>query len=103
MNLNNKITPEAEFRKRILKFSEQYGCRMEIQQIMDRYDAMLLKCTNPKEREAIGTMGAVEIHKTLDCYGGLVVNSKLVIPATDSKKESENLLYQDNSQPLILS
>lgn len=95
MNLNNKITPEAEFRKRILKFSEQYGCRMEIQQIMDRYDAMLSKCTNPKEREAIGTMGAVEIHKMLDCYGSLIVGGKEIIPATDPNKEKENLIYSE--------
>lgn len=90
---NDNVTPEKEYRKKILNFSEKYGCRIEVQQIMDKYDKILLQCTNPKEREQIGIMGVAEIHKMLGCYGSLVVNGNLIIPAQDPEKEAQNIIY----------
>lgn len=91
---NDKIMPEQEFRMRVLKSCEKYGCRAEVQQIMDRYDQMLSRCTNQREREQIAIMGNAEIHKMMDCYGSLVINGKEIIPAEDPEKERQTIIYK---------
>ena len=90
---NNKVIPELEYRKKILNFAKKYGCHIEVQQIMNKYDKILNQCTNPKEKEQIGIMGVAEIHKLMGCYGSLIVNGNLIIPAQDLEKEQQNIIY----------
>ena len=64
---NNKVIPELEYRKKILNFAKKYGCHIEVQQIMNKYDKILNQCTNPKEKEQIGIivmkLGILELSK----------------------------------------
>lgn len=79
-----KIVNESDTRQKFLNraflLAGELG-RNEIQKILDRYDAILKKCTNQQERINIAEMGLVELHRAFSVRGELVVNGKLILPA----------------------
>ena len=72
---------EKETRRRLLNTAEEYGIRKDLEQILDKYDRALKKCTNEKERLHISECGAAEIHRLFSFSGDLTVNGKVIIPA----------------------
>lgn len=78
-NLNGRIMPEQETRRKILYKARQLGCEQEIKIIFSKIDNLMRNCTNPAERDDIGKLGAVEIFQMLDLYGKMFVNNKLII------------------------
>ncbi len=80
---NEKIIPEAKFRKQLLEKAKIYGCDIEIKAIIEKYDRILKRCTNDKEKKDIAIMAVAEVHKTMNCFGALVVNGREVLPAKE--------------------
>jgi len=75
-----KILSELETRNNILKAAKQLGCEKDVIQIFNKYDLLLRNCTNLQEREAISTMGNLEIHRLLSSTPGeLSINGKIII------------------------
>ena len=81
-NLSNKVLPEDETKKRILQFARERGCEYDVKRIYEKYEKLLKNCTNAKEREAISSMGCVEIYRYLGSGGQLYVNGQLIVDDT---------------------
>jgi hypothetical protein len=77
-NLSNKVLPEAESRRRILKHAKQEGCLKEMMILLAKYDNLLRHCTNEKERNDISSIGVVEIWRLLGGGGELVIDGQIV-------------------------
>jgi hypothetical protein len=77
-NLSDKVLPEAETRKRMLKHAKLNGCLQEMLLLFTKYDNLMRNCTNQKEREDIGKMGAVDVYRLLGGGGELYINGQLV-------------------------
>lgn len=88
----SEVMPEAEFREKILRWSEANGIYIEIKTILDRYDRLMEKETDPATRTAIGTMGVAEIHKYINFSGGLTVNLKTIIEPDEDKKDDKIII-----------
>lgn len=66
------------------------GYEHELLCLFDKYDGMLKNCKDDKERQAIGSMGVIEVSKLLDdgevgIGGSLTINGKVI--ADKMKKE----------------
>jgi len=81
-----KVLSEKETRKNMLNRAKALGCERDVQQIFDKYDKALKKCTNDIERKHIATCGAAELHKFFWCRGSLVVDGVEIIPAEEKDK-----------------
>lgn len=85
---------EAEQRKNLLSQARKMGIDIEVQRILDRYDLLLKKATDPKERHQIAVMGLVELHKQMNCRGPLIVGGKEILPGDpgDEVAVSKNIV-----------
>lgn len=77
-NLSDKVLTEQETRKRILTHAKLVGCEGDMLKLFAKYDKLLRNCTNQKEREDIGKMGAYETWRLLGGGGELYINGQLV-------------------------
>lgn len=77
-NLSNKVVDEKETRRRILLTAKEMGCEKEMILLFAKYDNLMRNCTNAKEREDIGKLGALNIYRLLGGGGELYVNGQLV-------------------------
>ncbi len=75
-----KVYSEEETKARIFNLAAQQGCLNEVKQTLERYENLLRRCKNIKEKEEISILGNVEIHNLLNIKGGLTVNRKEIIP-----------------------
>jgi hypothetical protein len=80
-NLGKRLHNEAVTRKQIMDLAKMQGSDGEVRKVFEMYDKLLLKNTNPEERQQIAIMGAAEIHKLLNVQGPLVVDGFEIIPA----------------------
>jgi hypothetical protein len=76
-----KVQNEINTRKYILELAQLQGCYGEAKIIMDKYDKLLIGCTNPIEKKHIAIMGVAELHKLLNVQGALVINGVEILPA----------------------
>jgi len=79
-----KILGEKETKERILNRAFAMAGIVgynEVKRIFAKYEALHKNCGNASERENIGTLLAVELHKAFNVQGELVVNGKLILPA----------------------
>lgn len=77
-NLSNKVLSERETRKKLLNHARLVGCEKDMMLLFAKYDKLLRNCSNEKEREDIGKMGAVETYRLLGGGGELYINNELV-------------------------
>lgn len=77
-NLNNKILPEKETRKRMIEHARLVGCEKDMILLFDKFDKLLRNCTNEQERLDISKLGAYEVYRLLGGGGELYVNGNLV-------------------------
>jgi hypothetical protein len=77
-NISNKVLPEAETRKRLLKHARLVGCEGDMKLLFQKYDRLLKNCTNDKERADIAKLGVYEMYKLLGGGGELYVDGELV-------------------------
>lgn len=75
---NDTVLSEKETRRRLLMHARRVGCEKEMMIIFAKYDRLLKNCTNEKERDDIGKLGAVEIYRLLGGGGELYVDNQLV-------------------------
>lgn len=83
-NLSGKVMPEQETRRKILYHAKQVGCEGDMLKLFAKIDKLMRNCTNAKEREDIGKMGAYEVWRLLGGGGQLYVDGQLV--ADDENK-----------------
>jgi len=83
-NLSNKVMPEQETRRKILNHAKQVGCEGDMLKLFGKIDKLMKNCTNAKERDDIGKMGAYEVWRLLGGGGQLYVDGQLV--ADDENK-----------------
>jgi len=76
-----KHLSEKETRENILRLAQSYGCAGDVLKIFEKYDKALKNCTNEVERKHMAHLGAIELHKLLDCYGALVVDGQTLLEA----------------------
>lgn len=70
---------EQETRANLLEISRFLNCEQEVLQIFHKYDALLHKCTNMAEREAIALAGNEELHFLLSSKPGfMLVGNKII-------------------------
>lgn len=77
-NLSNVVMDERETRRRLLNQARRQGCEKEMLIILAKYDGLMRNCTNEKERQDIGKLGAFEVYALLDKGGKLYVDGQLV-------------------------
>lgn len=68
-----KILSEQETRKNMLEIARMLGCEGDVIEIFNKYDVLLRNCTNAQERQAISTMGNIEIHRLLSSDPGELI------------------------------
>lgn len=85
-NLSDKVLSERETRKKLLNHARMVGCEKDMMLIFAKYDKLLRNCTNDKEREDIGKLGAVEVYYLLGGGGELYVDGQLVCKDKESKE-----------------
>jgi hypothetical protein len=83
-NLSGKVMPEWETRKKILHHAKIVGCEGDMLKLFAKFDKLMRNCTNDKEREDIGKLGAFETWRLLGGGGQLYVDGQLV--ADDENK-----------------
>lgn len=77
-NLSNKVLDERTSRMRMYSDAVRMGCGEEMKALFKKYDGLLSRCTNDKERSDIAHLGIMEIYMLLGGGGELYVNNKLV-------------------------
>ena len=82
-----KVLTEKETRLNIIRLAKIYGCDGDVKQIFDKYDSALKRCTNEVERKHIAHLGAIELHRLLDCHGLLVVDGETLLKAKPGYEE----------------
>lgn len=92
-----KVATEAEFRKKIIALAKNLGCDIEVKRIFQKYDNLLKHCTNPKERQDIARLGITELYNYLDCYGGLTINGREIIPSEDPEDQYASNIVLPNT------
>lgn len=84
-NLSPTVVGEYETRKRLLNYARQIGCEHEMLKIFAKYDQLMRNCTDSKERQDMGKLGAYEVYTLLDRGGKLYVDGQLVHDSKDGK------------------
>lgn len=90
-NSGVKMMDEKTYRFRLMEEAKHKGCAKELQQLFDKFDALLRNCTNQQEREHIGMLGVLEVSKLIDGGyvgkgGSLIVNGQVIIADEDDSK-----------------
>jgi hypothetical protein len=78
-NLSNRVLEERETRKKFLTHARERGCEREMLLLFAKYDGLMRKCTNQKEREDMRKLGALEVYRLLGGGGELYVDGQLVV------------------------
>jgi hypothetical protein len=79
------LAPEQETRHQFAAMARTLGCYPEYCEIMKKYDDILKRCGSKQERDAIATMGILEIEKLFDGSssvgqgGTLTQNGKIIL------------------------
>ena len=74
----NKVLNETDTRNRLLAHARLLGCEKDMLKLFNKFDKLLKKCTNEKERKDIGKLGTVEMYSLLGKGGELYIDGELV-------------------------
>lgn len=88
MNMNRRMMTERETIKTILKLAREQGCEDKVQRLIDKFQNAIKGAKTAQERAQIANLGIAEIHRTIGCVGGLVVNGVELIPPEVSYQEA---------------
>jgi hypothetical protein len=78
-NTKIKVESEKKTRQKLLADARKQGCEKEMLILFSKYDKLLRNCSNQKEREDIGKLGATEIFFLLGGGGELYINGELIV------------------------
>ncbi|MFA5759060.1 MAG: hypothetical protein WC942_06885 [Clostridia bacterium] len=74
------IPSEQETIACILKLAREQGVEDKVKQTIYKYQEAIKNVSTEYERKHLAAMGLVEIHKTIGCVGGLIVDGVEVLP-----------------------
>jgi hypothetical protein len=77
-NLNNKVLPEEETRRKLLLKARKEGFEKDLLLLFAKYDKLMRNAKDDKERKDIAKLGAFEVWKLVGSGGELYVNNELV-------------------------
>lgn len=91
LNISDRVLPEQETRRKVLNRCKQLGCYNEAIAIFNKYDKLLYKCTNQKERDDIAKLGIYEMYVLMEKGGKLYVKNELIYTDPDDpSNQSDN-------------
>lgn len=91
MTNKKKFMTEAETIKVILSLAREQGCEDKVKNLILKFKNAVQGAKTEHERKQIAALGLAEIHKTIGCVGGLVVDGMEVLPPETSYQEAINL------------
>ena len=74
----------------ILKLAREQGCEDKTKILIEKFQNAVKGAKTEIERRQIATLGIAEIHKTIGCVGGLVVDSIEILPPETAYQEAIN-------------
>ena len=74
------VMSEKETISSILVLAREQGVEDKVQKLIAKFQEAVKGARTERERQAIATMGLAEIHKTIGCVGGLIVDGIEVLP-----------------------
>lgn len=89
---NNKksIMTESQTIDSILKLAREQGVEEKVKGLILKFQNAIKGAKNEYERKHIAAMGIAEIHKSIGCVGGLVVDGVEILPEDTSWQEDIN-------------
>lgn len=95
---NIKIMSEKETRRKLMNRAKELNIEYDMKMLLDKFDNLLKKCTNQKERDDIAKLGAYEVYALLDKGGKLYVNNELIYVDKNCSSNQE----EDKNKIIIL-
>lgn len=86
----NKFMSEKDTFKVILGLAREQGVEDKVRKLIEKFQNAVKGARTEIERRQIATLGIAEIHKTIGCVGGLVVDGVEVLPPETSYQEAIN-------------
>jgi hypothetical protein len=86
-----KFLSEQETIKIILKLAREQGCEDKVRNLLIKFQNAVKGARSPQERQQIASLGIAEIHKTIGCVGGLVVDGVEILPPEVAYQDAINL------------
>ncbi len=74
----------------ILKLAREQGVEEKVKGLIEKFQDAIKSARNEYERKHIAAIGIAEIHKTIGCVGGLIVDGVEILPADTSWQEDIN-------------
>jgi len=90
MSRKNKLLSEKQTMQVILGLAREQGCEDKVRKLMEKFQNAVKGAKTPQERQQIAALGIAEIHKTIGCVGGLVVDGVAILPPEVSYQEAIN-------------
>jgi hypothetical protein len=90
--LKNKkaVMTENQTINSILKLARDQGVEDKVKGLILKFQDAIKSARTEYERKHIAAIGIAEIHKTIGCVGGLVVDGFEILPADTSWQEDIN-------------
>lgn len=79
--VSTKPLTEQETRQKLFTQAKQLGIAVEYKQLMEKYEGLLKRCTNPSERNHLTVLANIDLHKLFGFQNALVIDGVEVIPA----------------------
>jgi hypothetical protein len=83
-----KLLSEQQTMKIILGLAREQGCEDKVRKLMEKFQNAVKGAKTPWERQQIASLGIAEIHKTIGCVGGLVVDGVEILPPEISYQDA---------------
>lgn len=84
------VMTEQQTINSILKLAREQGVEEKVKSLILKFKDAIKSARTEYERRHIAAMGIAEIHKTIGCVGGLVVDGVEILPADTSWQEDIN-------------
>jgi fructose-1,6-bisphosphatase len=85
-----KVLSEKNTIEAILKLAREQGVEEKVKNLIVKFQEAIKGARNEYERKHIAAMGLAEIHKTIGCVGGLVVDGVEILPADPAYQDAIN-------------
>lgn len=78
--MTRKALTEAQTIESIIKLAREQGVEEKVKNLILKFQNAVKGAKNEFERKHIAALGLAEIHKTIGCVGGLVVDGVEILP-----------------------
>lgn len=84
------IMSEQQTIASVLKLAREQGVEEKVKVLIEKFQNAVKGARNEFERAHIAALGIAEIHKSIGCVGGLVVDGREILPPDLSWKDDIN-------------